>query len=101
LTRWRLTYDPKRGDRINVENAGAVDEFILMSKNSKNCVIHLEKMAPNQWWASVGDAYIWIQDSKSGPVVHITRGEYGAARGTTSFTDAKLGTVFVEHGGKR
>ncbi len=101
--RWRFSYDTKgrKSVRINLEDAGDLDELVLMSRDGKTALVHLEKMDTHDWWMSVGDAMINVHDGKSGVSVNVERGEYGEANGNTSFTDVGLERVSCEHRGKR
>jgi len=104
VRKWRFSYDTKcrKSVRINLEDAGEFDELVLMSRDGKTALVHLERMDRHDWWMSVGDAMVNVHDGKGGVSVNIERGEYGEANGNTSFTDVGLGRVSCGHrAGKR
>lgn len=69
-----LKFEPK--DRVEFDELVVDDWF------------HIEQMDDRDWWARIGDAYIWIHIASNGKVqVDIRRGEYGPACGTTEADD--------------
>jgi hypothetical protein len=97
--KWRLTYDTsgRKSARVNLIDAGDLDELVIMARDGKTALVHLEKMDTHHWWMQVGDASINVHDGKSGVSVNVERGEYGEANGNTGFTDEALGLMQCEH----
>ena len=99
MKKWRLSYDSthKPPARVNLENAGEWDEFVLMSRDGKRSLVHAERMDTNDLWLSIGDARVWVRDTKEGTVVSIERGSYSDARGSTEFEGQDGMLVLVNH----
>jgi len=95
--RWRLLaqgpgrtelYGPDYDRPKNVIRSG--DEFDEVVVDHW---LHVERMDKRDWWASIGDARIWIRIAKNGDVqVNIERGEYGPVRGTTTVPTERNGS---------
>jgi hypothetical protein len=98
VNRWRFSYDTKgrKSVRVNLEDAGSFDELVLVGRNGL-ALAHIEMMDTHQVWMQVGDASINVHDGKTGVLVNVERGEYGEAKGNTSFTDEALGLVQCGH----
>lgn len=70
---WRiLAWDEKRSAKYEMEDKGTFDELVI------DDWFHLEQMDFRDWWARIGDAWLWIHVPPKGPpVVTVRRGEYG------------------------
>lgn len=52
--RWRVLAHRKNGDRVELKNEGCFDEVVV------DDWLHVEQMGVRDWWAQIGDAWVWI-----------------------------------------
>ena len=98
---WRILAHGKKGKIILYSKASAklsnkhtINDFhTIFDELVIDDWFHIEQMKKNEWWARIGDAYLWItikdNDSDNRAIVDIMRGAYGGTRGTTE-TPARI-----------
>lgn len=75
---WRLSYDSDRSTRVNVEDAGELDEVVVGNW------LHLERLNDRAWGLKVGDARISVTVDRGGRArVNVYRGEFAEVSGET------------------
>lgn len=83
--RWSVLAARSDGTRVELENEGLLDEVVLDEW------LHLESLDKRTWWLRIGDArVVVVVDDPTLPEVHVQRGSYGRARGTTDVDDARV-----------
>jgi hypothetical protein len=81
-SRWRVLA-ASQTDRFEKESP--VEAGLILDELVVDDWLHFEQMDTNEWWARIGDAWVYIELPVDGgpPIVTVKRGFYGPACGPT------------------